>query len=99
MGLEALKKSLGNGVQELGLGIQACAEGVRIEAAGGALPVYALTTGASQAVEPAYQCRRRKRHGFDPWVGKIPWRRAWQLTRVSLPGESHGERSPTVYSP
>ena len=25
------------------------------------------------------QCRRRKRCGFDPWVGKIPWRRAWQL--------------------
>ena len=27
--------------------------------------------------EPAYQCRRHKRLGFDPWVGKIPWRRAW----------------------
>ena len=26
--------------------------------------------------EPAYQFRRHKRHGFDPWVGKIPWRRA-----------------------
>ena len=29
----------------------------------------------------------------DPWVGKIPWRRAWQPTLVFLPGESHGERS------
>ena len=28
------------------------------------------------------------RSGFDPWVGKIPWRRAWQPTPVSLPGES-----------
>jgi len=28
--------------------------------------------------------------GFDPWVGKIPWRRAWQFTPVFLPGESHG---------
>ena len=28
--------------------------------------------------------------GFHPWVGKIPWRRAWQLTPVFLPGESHG---------
>ena len=31
--------------------------------------------------------------GFDPWVGKIPWRRAWQRTPVFLPGESHGQRS------
>ena len=30
---------------------------------------------------------------FDPWVGKIPWRRAWQPTPVYLPGESHGQRS------
>ena len=29
-----------------------------------------------------------RRHGFDPWVGKIPWRRAWQPTPVLLPGES-----------
>ena len=27
------------------------------------------------------------RSGFDPWVGKIPWRRAWQPTSVFLPGE------------
>ena len=31
--------------------------------------------------------------GFDPWVGKIPWRQAWQPTLVLLPGESHGQRS------
>jgi len=30
---------------------------------------------------------------FDLWVGKIPWRRAWQLTPVFFPGESHGQRS------
>ena len=42
------------------------------------------------------QCRRR---GFDPWVGKIPWRRAWQPTPVFLPGESHGQRSLAGYSP
>ena len=34
----------------------------------------------------AYQCRRRKRHGFDPWVRKIPWRRKWQLIPLFLPG-------------
>jgi len=32
----------------------------------------------------AYQCRRR---GFDPWVRTIPWRRKWQPTPVSVPGE------------
>ena len=29
---------------------------------------------------------------FDPWVRKIPWRRKWQPTPVSLPGKSHGQR-------
>ena len=46
--------------------------------------------------EPAYQCRR---HGFDPWVGRIPWRRKWQPTPVFLPGKSHGQRSLAGYSP
>ena len=27
-----------------------------------------------------------RRHGFDPWVGKIPWRRKWQSTLVFLLG-------------
>ena len=35
----------------------------------------------------------------SPWVGKIPWRRAWQPTPVSLPGESHGQRTLAGYSP
>ena len=34
-----------------------------------------------------------KRHKFDIWIRKIPWRRAWQPTPVFLPGESHGQRS------
>ena len=29
---------------------------------------------------------------FNPWVGKIPCGRKWELTPVSLPGESHGQR-------
>ena len=36
---------------------------------------------------------------FDPWVGKIPWRRKWQPTPVFLPGESYGQRSMVGYSP
>ena len=43
--------------------------------------------------------RQRRRLGFNPWVGKIPWRRAWQPTPVFLPGESHGQRSLVGYSP
>ena len=39
------------------------------------------------------------RPGFSPWVGKIPWRRAWQPTPVFLPGKFHGERSLVGYSP
>ena len=39
------------------------------------------------------------RSGFNPWVGKIPWRRKWQPTPVFLPGESHGQRNLAGYSP
>ena len=44
-------------------------------------------------------CRRHKRHGFDPWVRKIPSRRAGQPTLVFLPGEYHGQMSLVGYSP
>ena len=59
---------------------------------------------ASQVVlvvkkESACQSRRHKRHRFDPWVGKIPWRRAQWPTSVSLPGKSHGQSSLMSYSP
>ena len=48
--------------------------------------------------------REHRRLGFNPWVGKIPWRRAWQPTPVSLPGQrilalSRGQRSLVGYSP
>ena len=36
---------------------------------------------------------------FNPWVGKMPWRREWQPTPVFLPGEFHGQRSLAGYSP
>ena len=49
--------------------------------------------------EPACQCRKCKRRGFDPWIRKIPWRTAWQHTPVFLPGESHEQRSLVGYSP
>ena len=52
--------------------------------------------GGSEVKASACTCRRP---GFDPWVGKIPWRRKWQPTPVFLPGESHGLRSLVNYSP
>ena len=54
------------------------------------------TEGASQVVlvvkNPAANVGDI-RDRFSPWVGKIPWRRAWQPTPVFLPGESPGQRS------
>ena len=44
-------------------------------------------------------CLQCWRPGFDPWAGKIPWRRKRQPTPVVLPGESHGQRNLVVYSP
>ena len=37
--------------------------------------------------------------GFDPWVGRIPWRREWQPTPVFWPEKSHGQRSLAGYCP
>ena len=52
---------------------------------------------------PPANAGKHNRCGFDPWVGKIPWRRARQPTPVFLPGESrgesHGQRSLVGYSP
>ena len=55
--------------------------------------------GGSVVKESACQCRRRKRRGFDPWLGKIPWRRKWQPTPVSLPRTVSGQKSLEGYSP
>ena len=49
--------------------------------------------------EPACQCRRCARCGFDPWVGKIPWSRKWHPSPIFLLGKSHRQRSLTDYSP
>jgi len=37
--------------------------------------------------------------GFDPWAGKVPWRRKWPPIPVFLPGKSRGQRSLVGYSP
>ena len=46
--------------------------------------------------ESTCQCRR---HRFNPWVGKIPWRRKWQPTPVFFPGEFQEQRILAGYSP
>ena len=46
--------------------------------------------------EFACHCRR---HGFDPWIGKISLRRKWQPIPVFLPGKSYGQRNLVGYSP
>ena len=57
-----------------------------------------FTCGAS-GKESACHCRRHKRRGFNSWVGKIPWRRAWQPTPIFLLGEFHGQKSLVGCSP
>ena len=46
--------------------------------------------------ESTCQCRRC---GFDPWVGKIPWRRKWEPTPVFSLGKSHEQTILAGYSP
>ena len=55
--------------------------------------------GGPVGKEPACQRRRHKRRGFDPGVGEISWKKAWQPTPVFLPREFHGQRSLMGYSP
>ena len=54
--------------------------------------------GVARGKAPACQWRRHKKCGFDPWVGRIPWRRAWLSTPIFFSGESHGQRSLAGYS-
>ena len=44
-------------------------------------------------------CLQCRRPGLNPWVGKIPWKRKWQLTPIFLPRESHGQRSLASHNP
>ena len=62
-----------------------------------------VDVGASQVVlvvkNPPANAKDFKKDKFDPWVGKILWRRKWLLTPVLLPGKSHEQRSLAGYSP
>ena len=54
--------------------------------------IYFYPKGKSRPL-PSRRC------GFNAWLGKIPWRRKWQLAPVFLLGESHGQKSLAGYSP
>ena len=55
--------------------------------------------GGTSGKEPTCQCRRHKRCGFNPRLGKIPWSRAWQPNPIFLPRESRGQKCLAGYSP
>ena len=55
--------------------------------------------GGASGKEYTCQYRRYRRPRFDPWVGKMPWRRKWQPSPVFLPGKSHGQTGLVGYSP
>ena len=47
--------------------------------------------GGSVVKNPPANAEDTGRHGFDPWIRKIPWSRKWQPVLLTLPGKSHGE--------
>ena len=55
--------------------------------------------GGASGKQTTCEYKRHKKLGFDPWVGTISWKRAWQSILVFLPGESQGQRSLVGYSP
>ena len=57
-----------------------------------------LPVGTVEENPPA-NAERHRRCRFNPWVGRIPWKRKWQHTPVFLPGKSHGQRSLVGYGP
>ena len=62
--------------------------------------IYMGFQGGASGKEPACQCRRHETCGFDPWVRKILWRRAWQNPlQYSYLENPHWQRSLEGYSP
>ena len=58
------------------------------------LSIYApRIRGASLVAQMVKNLPAMRRPRFNPWVGKIPWRREWQPTSVFWPGESHEQES------
>ena len=62
------------------------------------LTAIAIHAPDGSSVSKELSCQRR-RHDFNPWVGKSPWRSKWQPTPVFCPGKFHEQRSLEGYSP
>ena len=62
---------------------------------GQSMASYSIRPKWCSGKESTCQCRK---HSFDPWIRKIPWRRKWQPTVVFLPGKSHGQEDLADYS-
>ena len=58
-----------------------------------------INKGWDSGQESSWWCRRPRRRGLHPWVGKIPWRRKQQPAPVLLPGKFHEQWSLVGYSP
>ena len=63
------------------------------------MAILKLGDGTSLMAQMVKHLSTMRETGFNPWVGKIPWRRKCQSTPVLLPGKSHGPRSLVGYSP
>ena len=74
------------------LGLLHCRQSLALQP--DSLPLMGFPGGSDGRV-----CRKCGKPGFDPWVGKIPWRRKRQPIPVFLPGKYHGRRSLAGYSP
>ena len=66
---------------------------------GGRLGAVRQLLGLPWCLRQERICLQCRRPGFDPWVEKIPWRRAWLPAPVFLAGEFHGQRNLADYSP
>ena len=49
--------------------------------------------GGANGKKSTCQCRRLKKHRFNPWVRKTSWSRKWRPTPVVLSGKFHGQMS------
>ena len=61
--------------------------------------IFITDTGTSLMAQMVKNLPAMQDSGFNPWVGKSPWRRKWPPTPVFLPGEFHGQGSLAGYSP
>ena len=61
--------------------------------------MWIYTVGVSVVAQTVKNLPTMGIPGFSPWVEKIRWRREWQTSPLSLPGEFHGQRNLAVYSP